>query len=745
MRRSFRGPETAFCPLRTPQSPESGTPVTNADLIVVSGITFRHPAQMATACLSLARPIASEFHARVGSTMLKTSSHCETLGLSCGGKHTVATEIQHLSSYSKAIIANLPVCLILMDLGGTITSVNPAAEAMLGYCEAELAGHSILVLHDTGELSDSTRGVSSNPAQMRSPLDVLTAKPKTGIRETAVRTYICADGTRLPVQVIMSPVRNELGCNIALMASFHDLTDRMQVDQYIYHLAYHDPLTGLPGRDLLQRHITEAIEQNRIDGQGFALVIADLDHFRRLNDSLGHERGDQALREIAARLQKRMQQGDTVARCGGDEFVLLLKGVDCSEAAEARAVRALEAFQEPLQLGEHKIRITASVGLSFHNEAEAHTDLLRDADIALYESKMLGRNGLSIFTPEMAESRLTTLKMESALREALERNEFFLVYQPQVCLKTGKVTAVEALIRWKSTHSGLVMPATFIPVAEESGLIVEIGAWCLHAACHEVAALQQELGYPISVAVNLSPKQVHAENFQATVESALAQSGLCPSCLELEITEGLLMSHSEKVLGILEGVQTLGITLAIDDFGTGFSNFSYITRFKVDRLKIDRSFVSRCLTDRNSMAVITAIVALARSLNLNIVAEGVETDSQAALLRRLCCDSAQGYLYAAPLSIVEVCLLIRSDRFARDLAPAPEPFPERKFVKSTTHKSEATSAHKQKSGWAWGSRATGPLSAYNPFEPRDPVSRPASPARISGAARPIFSICREDA
>jgi diguanylate cyclase (GGDEF)-like protein/PAS domain S-box-containing protein len=597
--------------------------------------------------------------------------------------------LQRSLAFNKAIVDSSSFSIIIFGLDGIIASVNPAAETMLGYRREELIGRNIAILHDPLEVLDRSIHLSRELQQTIPPdTSVLSARATRNLPDDSEWTYLCRNGARLPVQLRINAVQEQDGATIALMASSYDLTDRKQTDQYIYHIAHHDALTGLPARALLREHIAAAIGVGLKTHTPFAVLMVDLNQFKRINDSLGHEIGDAVLRDVAHRVRTAIRKVDIVARFGGDEFVVLLNGLKSLTEAEALGRRIVDAVAAPIHVGDQQIHLTASIGLSMYPETTDLDDLLKHAEIALYHGKSAGRNGFEVYTPDLGERVLDKIKMESALLLAIERREFSLVYQPQISLSDHRLIGVEALIRWNSPDGGLVLPSIFIPVAEESGLIVQIGAWALETACREIAALQATLSTPVSVAVNLSPTQVHAPDFQTTVENALALSGLDPTCLELEITERLLMSDSEEALQIIERIQALGVATAIDDFGTGFSNMSYITRFKVDRLKIDRSFISRCLTDANSLAVTTAIIALAHSLNMEVIAEGVETIDQAVMLRDLECDSAQGYLYARPLTLEEVTVFARASnplRFRREeaqgwpppavVAPRSEPRP----------------------------------------------------------------------
>ena len=564
-------------------------------------------------------------------------------------------ELKRALAFNKAIVLSSPFSIIVTDLQGVISAVNPAAERMLLYREDELRGRSMMLLHDRREVLKRAEELSAELNQeVLAGFGVLRAKADMGMIDEKEWTYVRKNGTRLPVQLTIRAVEDESGAVIGVMGVSYDLTERKEADEYIYHLAHHDTLTGLPGRSLLRDRLEMAIERGKRFQTIFAVLMIDLDHFKRVNDSLGHQAGDVVLCEAAERLKSALRKIDTISRFGGDEFIVLVSELRSRKHADEVARKIISVLSVPIMVQGHSITITASIGISMYPDCGSADELIKNADIAMYRSKALGRNGVVAFTPDLGREMMHKLSMESALRAALERNEFSLVYQPQVSLETHVLTGVEALIRWHNPDLGLVMPNDFVAMAEETGLIVDIGAWAIRTACLEIAELKARLGHDLIVAVNVSPRQVHQKDFQATIEQALQESGLDPSCLEVEITEHLLMRDSEESLEIIERIQSLGVTTAIDDFGTGFSNMSYITRFKVDRLKIDRGFVSKCVDDENSLAVTTAIIALAHSLKMQVVAEGVETLAQARMLRELDCDFAQGYLYSKPISLADL-------------------------------------------------------------------------------------------
>jgi diguanylate cyclase (GGDEF)-like protein/PAS domain S-box-containing protein len=555
-------------------------------------------------------------------------------------------------SLDRAIVACAPVCTVVTDTAGIILFINPAAERMLWYNSTELVGKNMLLLHDLIEVEQRARqftlelGFEVQPNQQ-----VLLAHSEQGLPISQEWTYIRRDGTRLQVQLSVNPLKSSDGSLLGLVGMAYDLGERKRGEERVDYAAHHDPLTNLPTRALLRDRLGVAIEHATRAGGSLAVLLIDLDHFKRVNDSLGHQAGDTLLREIATRLRSCIRKSDTVARMGGDEFVVLLSELNSPGDAADVAAKLLDVISEPVLIGRHDIRITASIGVSIFPVSDDIDMLFKNADVAMDRVKARGHNGVEVYTPGLDMESLQNLQMESALRRAVDANEFEIVYQPQISFSDDRMTGVEALLRWNSAEFGVVMPNTFIPLAEETGLIVPIGEWILRTACKQIAALQIELNRELAVAINISPLQFQQKNFPDSIERALRDSGLRPGQLELEITEQLLMLDTEESLEIMQRVRTLGVRFAIDDFGTGFSNMGYITRFAVDRIKIDRSFISKCDTDANARAVTSAIVALAHSLEIEVIAEGVETTRHIETLKLMLCDHGQGSLYSRPLQL----------------------------------------------------------------------------------------------
>ncbi len=421
-----------------------------------------------------------------------------------------------------------------------------------------------------------------------------------------------------------------------------ELADRLA------HQATHDTLTGLPNRALFEDRLEQAIRGVGRHGGSVALLVVDLDGFKRVNDSLGHHAGDELLRQVARRLRGRLRVGDTLSRMGGDEFTVVLTDLRTPSDAVRIGGELLGTLEAAFPVDGRELFVTCSIGVSVYpDDGHDAATLQRHADVAMYRAKAAGRNALRCFTPEMNETARERLELEGRLRWALELGEFELYYQPQVTL-SGKPVAVEALVRWRHPSLGLVPPAKFIPAAEESGLIVAIGTWVLSEACRQ-AALWRDAGRPIRVAVNVSALQFVRPDFFETVEQALNEAGLAPGLLEVELTESLVMRDPGESARQMEKLRALGVRVAVDDFGTGYSSLSYLHRLPIDVLKIDRSFVAEVEGLRGTQALVQAIVALARALDLTVVAEGVETTGQLAFLSELGCDLAQGYLFAKPM------------------------------------------------------------------------------------------------
>jgi diguanylate cyclase (GGDEF)-like protein len=434
-------------------------------------------------------------------------------------------------------------------------------------------------------------------------------------------------------------------------------------NKQLRHMATHDALTGLPNRVLMDDRLSQSIVHADRQGQIFALVLLDLDRFKLVNDSLGHRAGDELLKEVAQRLKSIVREVDTVARLGGDEFVLIIAPGAEPDAAQQVAGRILEAMRAPVRIAGIEIHTSPSIGIAFYpNDATTIETLLAQADAAMYYAKQRGRNNFQCFKPGMNTATQQKVRLESDMRVALAQKQFELHYQPKVNTSTGIVHGAEALLRWRHPVRGSISPVEFIPIAEESGLIGGIGAWVVGEACRQARAWQDSGLPPLRVAVNLSPSQFRQGNIVEMIRDALDQAGLEPRFLEVELTESTVMSDPEESIAILEKLSTMGVLVSVDDFGTGYSSMSYLRRFPIDKLKIDRSFISEVMSRPDDASIVRAIVSLAHSLRLKVVAEGVESAEQLEFLKTLGCDQYQGYHFSPALPASQFEALVRSKR-----------------------------------------------------------------------------------
>ena len=462
-------------------------------------------------------------------------------------------------------------------------------------------------------------------------------------------------GARRILLTTKAPMRNGSDAVECVLTTSLDITDRKRAEQHLQHLATHDPLTDLPNRTLLRERLEWRLGVAPRTEALLALHFIDLDRFKEANDRLGHQRGDQVLKEVARRLLEIVGPDDLVARLGGDEFAVLQDRGVGSQATEALAARIVNAMRIPFDFDEEQVRISCSVGIALHpDDGSEVEELLRCADLAMYQAKADGRCGFRLFVPDLNERALRAIRMKADLRGALACDEFVLHYQPQVTLQSGRISGVEALLRWNRPGYGLLMPGEFLGPAQESGLLGLIDDWVLRRACAETAAWHAK-GLPrVRVAVNISPTDLASRDILSTVTDVLAQTGLHPNALELELTEGDLVEDPEAAAVILLALRTLGVRIAIDDFGMGYSSLNYVKNFPVDRLKIDRSFVRDLSTVTADAAIVRAIVALGHSLGMSVMAEGVETVTQLSLLMGEGCDEIQGYYFSRPVPAAEL-------------------------------------------------------------------------------------------
>ena len=546
---------------------------------------------------------------------------------------------------SQFCIEHAAIGIFRIDEDGNIVEVNDQACASLGYTRQELCALTVFDVDPTFA-----------PEKWLEHRKLMRSKG-AGTIETLHRRK---DGSVFPVEVTVNYLEYE-GQSVSFSFA-RDITERKRAEEQLRHQATHDELTGLANRALLQDRLEQSIHYANRSQRLVAVLLLDLDRFKVINDSLGHGFGDELLRSVARRLERTVREADTVVRMGGDEFVILLAEVAEGDDVGLVAKKILENLTRPYPISGREITVTASIGVSLYprDGADGET-LLRNADVAMYRAKEDG-DTFRFYAPKMDQRVHETLEMEADLRRALERAELLLHYQPKVDLASGEITGAEALLRWQHPQRGLVAPGMFIPLAEETGLILPIGEWVLATACAQVRAWQVQGLEAVPVAVNLSARQFRKADLAETVHRVLRESGIAPRLLELELTESMIMRDPQAAAATMQQLKALGVRLALDDFGTGYSSLNYLRRFPVDSLKIDRSFISDAACDPSAAAVATSIVAIAHSLGLHAVAEGVETREQLAFLRNCGCDSLQGYYFSRPVPAADFAALLREDR-----------------------------------------------------------------------------------
>lgn len=529
--------------------------------------------------------------------------------------------------------------------GGKILDCNPALVAMLGYGSREEL------------LQRSAADIWYDPGEERALLGQLARESSLSNYEIRLKRK---DGAPVWALHNVALLQSEDGQPAVIEGTAFDISRRRRAEEELRHLAYYDAVTGLPNRTLLEDRLSKAMAAARRRKEKLALLFLDLDHFKVINDSLGHATGDRVLNEVATRLKKWSRDQDTVARLGGDEFVIVVNGVKEIGDVAVAARRVLDALIAEARIEGRSLSIGCSLGISiFPDHGNDAVALLKNADAAMYSAKENGRNNFQFFTPEMNAQVVERLNLESDLRGALQKNELFLLYQPQSDIASGQLIGAEALLRWQHPKLGLIPPDKFIRIAENSGLIIPIGEWVLRTACTQSRKWHSE-GLPaVPVAVNVSAVQFRQEGFLDLIRRVLRETGLPPEYLELELTESLIMSNAESIVSMLRQLKETGVKLSIDDFGTGYSSLSYLRHFPVYKLKVDRSFVREVTANADDAAITSTIISMAKSLNLKVIAEGVETEAQMRFLSRHRCDEVQGYYFSKPLSAADFSKFVR--------------------------------------------------------------------------------------
>lgn len=567
---------------------------------------------------------------------------------------------QALQLRERAIEASANAIIILKadatNVHYPVEYVNPAFERITGYSAAEVVGQDIRSLESTETDSMATEQIHLAVREQREGNAVLRNQRK--------------DGSLLWIDFYIAPVRNAGGVVTHFVAALYDITSMKHYEAELEFQASRDTLTGLANRAMLRDSLSQAIAYARRFRQYVWVVFIDLDRFKFVNDTLGHKAGDLLLKTVADRLQGALREYDTAARLGGDEFVLVLPERSQHKPDAHGLQRIMEAVANPVTIEGHAFFLTCSIGVSMYpSDGEDPEQLIKHADIAMYRAKQTGRNNFQFYTSTMNEQALERLRIESDLRNALERSELLLHYQPKVDVQSGRIIGMEALIRWAHPEFGMVSPGRFIGLAEETGLIVPIGAWVLREACMQNKAWQQAGHADLCVSVNISARQFGQKDLVQTIAAALDETGLDPRWLELELTESMVMTDVENAIGVMQQLKLLGVKLSIDDFGTGYSSLAYLKRFPIDVLKIDQSFVRDITVDFNDAAITVSIISLGHNLKLKVIAEGVETEAQLAYLRHHGCDEIQGYLFSKPLPVDEFGKLL--DKGGYKTADAP--------------------------------------------------------------------------
>ena len=542
--------------------------------------------------------------------------------------------------------------VVCTDIAGNITFLNLVAEKMTGWAWKEATGRPMAEVFKI--LDALSRETTPNPMQR------VVGQGRT-MHVPANCILIRRDGFEIPIEDSVALIHNREGEATGAVIVFRDVSAARAMAVQMMHSAEHDFLTGLPNRMLLNDRVNQAIAAAPRHNKKVAVLFLDLDGFKHINDSLGHPIGDKLLQSIAKRLVNCVRGSDTVSRQGGDEFVVLLSEMEQSEDAAISALRLLQAVAEAHTIDQHDLHVTTSIGVSvFPDDGKDAETLIKNADTAMYQAKENGRQSYQFFKPAMNVRAVERQSIEENLRRALERQEFALHYQPKIDLRTGKISGAEALIRWTHPVRGPVSPAQFIPVAEDCGLILPIGQWVLREACKQARAWV-DAGLPVtSMAVNISSMEFRDDNFLDSVFAALSETGLDPQSLELELTESVLMKRAESAASVLKTLRARGVQIAVDDFGTGYSSLSYLTKFPIDALKIDQSFVRQISSTPDDTTIVTAVISMGRSLKLRVVAEGVETRDELAFLQARQCDEAQGYYFSRPVLPQQFAKLLMS-------------------------------------------------------------------------------------
>jgi diguanylate cyclase (GGDEF)-like protein/PAS domain S-box-containing protein len=548
-------------------------------------------------------------------------------------------QLQEATTKLSTLFSSIPDMIWMKDPEGKYLSCNSAYETFIGVKEDQLIGKT-----DYDFYSSASADVCK-----QSDIDAMHAG-EVCISEESINYRDNSIGI---MEIRKAPIYNPSGEMIGVLGIGRDISERKLFEKQIEFMAHHDALTGLPNRALAQDRMEQAIVYAKRHNTQAALIFIDLDGFKIINDTLGHSIGDAILQKVAKRLHLCVRESDTISRQGGDEFLLILPEINDPEDVRAIADKLIQTFEKPFTVHNQLLSVSASIGIAIYPyHGDDFNNLLKNSDVAMYKAKESGKNTYCFYTKKMNRDIIDQFKIESDLKSALQNNEFILHYQPQIDLATNTIAGVEALIRWNHPQHGMIPPLSFIPIAEGSGQIVQIGQWVIEEACRQ-AALWHSLGITVRVAVNISATQFKRGNLETVVKDALKLSGLNPKFFELELTESTMMHNLESTLQMVQSLKALGVQLSIDDFGTGYSSLAYLKRFAVDTLKIDQSFVRDIVQDQEDTVIVNTIIQMAKSLNLKTIAEGVENLDVLAILEDFGCNEVQGYHYAKPMEASE--------------------------------------------------------------------------------------------
>ncbi|WP_431801853.1 EAL domain-containing protein [Halobacillus andaensis] len=552
----------------------------------------------------------------------------------------VLKEVKHIGKEREQILNSAGDGIFGLNLKGGITFCNPSAIRLLGFhSEEELIGHTYSHIFPECRAGES---------------EIFSPSKPVGRKEAKEEFFYKKNGERFPVEFVITPqIENEQ--TVGYVVTFKDITQRKQMEAKIKYHAYYDSITDLPNRVLFRDRLHQALKYAERHGRRLGVLFLDLDRFKKINDTFGHTFGDRVLKKIADRLLHNLPEETTISRQGGDEFIVLLPSIQSKQEARDCAQKVLEIFSDTLLINGQEIAVKTSIGISFFPDNGLNSDqLIKHADVAMYKAKQLSGNQYQLYDPNIENRTVESMELENDLYRALENDELTVVYQPKYDSFHKLIVGVEALLRWNRPNKGRIKPNDFIPLAEETGLIIPMGEWILQQACQQMKAWHQQGQENMTVSVNLSPQQFNQENLVDRVKQIIQETKLPSSCLELELTENLIIHNTRKTLNVIHQLKELGIKISIDDFGTGYSSLGYLKDFPVDTLKIDKTFIDDLPHNPNNAAITNTIITLAASLQLDVIAEGVETREQLEYLTENGCHLIQGYYYSKPLEAADV-------------------------------------------------------------------------------------------